>query len=230
MKYEDFNKLISNKNSFTPNLTSKLIVKNTISRLNGSDFLLDYGSGNGSIGLYLLYKKLVKKVIGIESHSFSLNESLYNRDKLLLNADYFPQINFEKLILEQPDIIINDVSGINPTIAIMSEWFQNSCINLNDPNGIELSLDLFKKLKIYNIKAKSIIFPCISLCNRELLINELKKNWQLNIIDKVYWPAPKIFNEIDSINTLQILKEKNLINFTLKFGQIIFDTEIWEAK
>ena len=126
------------------------------------------------------------------------------------------------------DLIINDVSGISETLAKKSSWFKNVPCKTG-VDGTNLTLKIIKSSQNYLNKNGGIIFPIISLSNSRKIEKTLKKKFKkIKIISNNYWFLPDEFN--NNIKKLIEMKKKNLINFEMKYGKIICNTQIVYAK
>ena len=126
------------------------------------------------------------------------------------------------------DLIINDVSGISEELAKKSIWFKNiPCKTGLD--GTNLTIKIIQSSTLHLNKGGGIIFPIISLSNSRKIMQELKKKFKtIKIISNNYWFLPDELNKNQS--RLIKMKQKKLIDFEIKFGKVICNTQILYAK
>jgi hypothetical protein len=229
--FRQFIKGLSLKNSFAPNLTSELLVQTVCTEVSILSSLLDVGSGSGAIALYCKEVFPNSKISGVESNKLSRDESQFNAANLNLHVEFFANDELTRLICTSPQVIVNDVTGISSEVAKLTRWFHHSDAPIDD-DGITLSLDVFKRMRECSqyLDATTIYFPLISLCNRQKYLEELRDTWYLRCITQRDWPAPAELSTSDAISKLGQLRESNKISYRERFGKIIFDTQIWEAK
>ena len=224
--------LILNKNVFSPNLTSRLLIDSVYQySKNKKKFFsraLDLGCGCGAVGISLLKTKIIKG-------------PMYFSD-LSKNASKNTKINLKKNKVEgivksgslfDPwdkhffDLIINDVSAISSELIKISPWFKNiPCRTSKD--GSELTIKFFDQLTKYTDKSSIIFFPVLSLSNKNKILNYAKKKFQkVKLIDTIDWPLPTEMSQFK--NKLNSLKNKKFINYKEKYGKIICSTSIYAA-
>ena len=231
VKLDTKNKLHLNSSSkvFTPTQTTFDLIdalKKNIKKKNIQ--IIDMGCGNGVIGIALLklYKNITNAVfsdVSLESlkdckKNLKLNK-IHEENYELIISDVFKEIPLKKF-----DIIINDISGISQLVANISPWFKRvSCIS--GKNGTKLTLNFLKNYKKYLKKNGKVFFPVISLSNKKIIFNYLKKNRiKYKIISERIWPIPKPMMRHKAL--LRKLKLKKYINFKEQYGLMIANTKI----
>mgnify|MGYP005992049319 FL=1 len=225
--------LILNKNVFSPNLTSRLLINSVYqyskSKKKFFSRALDLGCGCGAVGIALLKNKIIKEPM----HFSDLSKKATENTKINLKKNKAKGIvksgslfdPWDKHIF---DLIINDVSAISSELTKISPWFKNiPCQTSKD--GTELTIKFIDQLTKYTDKNSIIFFPVLSLSNNSKILNYPKKKFQnVKLIDTIEWPLPIEMNQFKS--KLKNLKNKKYINYKEKYGKIICSTSIYVAK
>jgi release factor glutamine methyltransferase len=216
------------KDTFIPTATTNVLLKSLNNFQLKKGDTLDLGSGIGILGLLLMKKKI------FNGNLFASDLSENSILSLLENAKNFNfKVTAKSGSLFDPwkgkrfDNIINDVSGISEDIAKISPWFKNvSCESGSD--GTLLTIEILKQAHNYLNKNGQLFFPIISLSKKEKILEIANKNFtNVKLIEKNEWPLP---NEmLRHLKLLEDLKEKQLINFNVKFGMIIAETSTYVA-
>ena len=218
------------KTVFAPNATSQLIVEETIKHIKKKVDVLDLGCGNGYIGLNI-YKKKKNK---IKSFSFSdLSKKATNKCKINAKKEGLKIIvkngsMFEPWINQKFDLIVESVSAISEPVANWSPWYNKHITCKAGEDGTELVNDILKEGKKYLKKGGKIIFPIVSLYKKEKIINKAKKNYRtVKLLSSKDWPLPKVMYKYEK--QLEKLKKRKLIDYTKRFGIILYTSYIFVA-
>ena len=218
------------KTVFAPNATSQLIVEETIKHIKKKVDVLDLGCGNGYIGLNI-YKKKKNK---IKSFSFSdLSKKATNKCKINAKKEGLKIIikngsMFEPWINQKFDLIVESVSVISEPVANWSPWYNKHITCKAGEDGTELVNDILKEGKRYLKKGGKIIFPIVSLSKKEKIINKAKKNYRtVKLLSSKDWPLPKVMYKYEK--QLEKLKKRKLIDYTKRFGIILYTSYIFVA-
>ena len=218
------------KTVFAPNATSQLIVEETIKHIKKKIDELDLGCGNGYIGLNI-YKKKKNK---IKSFSFSdLSKKATNKCKINAKKEGLKIIikngsMFEPWINQKFDLIVESVSAISEPVANWSPWYNKHITCKAGEDGTELVNDILKEGKRYLKKGGKIIFPIVSLSKKEKIINKAKKNYRtVKLLSSKDWPLPKVMYKYEK--QLEKLKKRKLIDYTKRFGIILYTSYIFVA-
>jgi len=218
------------KTVFAPNATSQLIVEETIKHIKKKVDVLDLGCGNGYIGLNI-YKKKKNK---IKSFSFSdLSKKATNKCKINAKKEGLKIIikngsMFEPWINQKFDLIVESVSAISEPVANWSPWYNKHITCKAGEDGTELVNDILKEGKRYLKKGGKIIFPIVSLSKKEKIINKAKKNYRtVKLLSSKDWPLPKVMYKYEK--QLEKLKKRKLIDYTKRFGIILYTSYIFVA-
>ncbi len=218
------------KTVFAPNATSQLIVEETIKHIKKKVDVLDLGCGNGYIGLNI-YKKKKNK---IKSFSFSdLSKKATNKCKINAKKEGLKIIikngsMFEPWINQKFDLIVESVSAISEPVANWSPWYNKHITCKAGEDGSELVNDILKEGKRYLKKGGKIIFPIVSLSKKEKIIDKAKKNYRtVKLLSSKDWPLPKVMYKYEK--QLEKLKKRKLIDYTKRFGIILYTSYIFVA-
>ena len=218
------------KTVFAPNATSQLIVEETIKHIKKKVDVLDLGCGNGYIGLNI-YKKKKNK---IKSFSFSdLSKKATNKCEINAKKEGLKIIikngsMFEPWINQKFDLIVESVSAISEPVANWSPWYNKHITCKAGEDGTELVNDILKEGKRYLKKGGKIIFPIVSLSKKEKIINKAKKNYRtVKLLSSKDWPLPKVMYKYEK--QLEKLKKRKLIDYTKRFGIILYTSYIFVA-
>ena len=214
---------------FFPTATTNFLIRDAKKFINKNADILDLGCGSGIIAI--LANKLQKnkrkifasdvsnKAVACAKKNFQMHDCNFE----LKIGSLFSPWNKKKF-----DLIINDVSGISEELAKKSTWFKNVPCKTG-VDGTNLTLKIIKSSILHLNKGGGIIFPIISLSNSRKIMQALKKRFKtIKIVSNNYWFLPEELNKNQS--RLIKMKQKKLINFEIKFGKIICNTQIVYAK
>lgn len=222
-------KLYISDSVFKPTATTSFLFRDAAKFINKKMDILDLGCGSGVIAI--LANKLQqnkKKIYASDVSSKAIQYAKKNLDMHKCNFELKKGSLFKPWNNKKFDLIINDVSGISETLAKKSTWFRNvPCRTGLD--GTDLTLKVINSSKLYlNLKG-GIIFPIISLSNSKKIMKVLKKKFKtIKIVSNNFWFLPEELNK--DRNKLLQMRKKKLINFELKFGKVICNTQIVYAK
>jgi SAM-dependent methyltransferase len=217
--------------SFTPNLTTKLIYDHARTCLiTGARDILEVGCGCGVISLGLAIE------FGHKGVNFSLSDIAINatneaKQNFLMNSQR-AEIRSGDILTpweedgKKYDLIINDISGIARDISELSPWF-NKAPAAPGNLGIELLLVFLEKAKAYLAQEARVIFPLISLSQVNTALNAAENIYNLTLIKEVDWPMPK---ELTSKISFELVCEKLKIPVKRKFGMLVGTTYIYEGR
>jgi len=231
-KNKNTQKVFTNNKVFKPTGTSEILIDTAINIINNSKNkkILDLGCGSGVVGI-TVSKNILKNNFfyfsDLSQHATSLTK------KNLINQNLNYQVKTGSLFSPWKnykfDYILNDVAGISEIVAKISPWYNKF---IPSDCGVDGTKNISKVLSSSNnflTKKGCLIFPIISLSNKNKILNIAKKNF--DIVKKIYeksLPLPKIMYKYKK--KLLSLKKKKLINFKEMYGLILFDTEIYIAK
>ena len=210
---------------FKPTATTSFLLKDALKLVNKSKDILDLGCGSGVIGVFVnRLNKNKNKIFASDISGDAVDYARKNFEKYNCNYDLKKGSLFLPWKNKKFDLIINDVSGISEKLAKNSSWFKNvPCKTGTD--GTALTLKIISSSNKYLNKGGGIIFPIISLSNMKKIENLLKKKFKkIKVMSNNYWFLPDELNK--NTNELIEMKKKNLINFEIKYGKIICNTQI----
>lgn len=212
---------------FTPNLTSKLIVK-TIKEIGSTQncHILEVGCGSGWITEQIAAEFHVRnaKFFLSDVSKEAIEIAQVKLQTCVPNAVFRVGSGLEPWVGSKFDLIINDVAGISDAIAEISPWYVGVPCDAGDDglaNTREILSDVNKQLK----NKGCYVTPVISLANaiehRKLLESIFDS---VKYLHRVWWPIPE-----EIVNHASILDdmEKNFgIETQEKYGKRLAYTEV----
>lgn len=214
---------------FNPTATTSFLIRDAKKLIKKKIDILDLGCGSGIIAILAAkFQDNKRKIFASDVSHKAIECAKKNFVRHKCNFELKYGSLFKPWKNKKFDLIINDVSGISEVLAKKSNWFKNvPCKTGLD--GTNLTLKIIKSSKLYLNQKGGIIFPVISLSNSEKIIKELKKRFKtIKIISNNYWFLPEELNK--NKKKLLEMKKKKQINFEIKFGKIICNTQIVYAK
>jgi SAM-dependent methyltransferase len=214
---------------FKPTATTTFLLRDASKLVNKSKDILDLGCGSGVIGVFVnRLNKNKNKIFASDVSVDAVDCARKNFEKYRCNYELKKGSLFSPWKNKKFDLIINDVSGISEKLAKNSSWFKNVPCKTG-ADGTALTLKIISSSNKYLNKGGGIIFPIISLSNTKKIEYLLKKKFKkIKIMSNNYWFLPNELNK--NTNKLIEMKKKNLINFEIKYGKIICNTQIIYAK
>jgi hypothetical protein len=210
---------------FKPNLTSALLIEATVPIAQDHHRLLDLGSGNGNVGLEIAKKCGLNRIFSSDLDDATGQVVAEQSINYGIEVDHRIGSLFEPWCSEKFDLIIDDVSGVAEEIAIISPWF-NGVPCASGESGTRLVAEVLAQSKDYLLPEGQIIFPIISLSNREDLLQVAGKHFRdVRLLRRSDWPLPP--SMMPHLDLMRKLKKLGYANFTEKFGMIICYTEIY---
>ena len=217
------------KEVFKPNATTRLLVENAFKIIKKKSDILDLGCGTGYVGLTIAQKlknknnyffsDLSKKAINL-----CKNNARKNKIKIFAKTGSM----YEPWVGMKFDLIIESISAIAKKVAIVSPWYKNGIPCDCGEDGTELVNEILKVSKKYLKKNGKLIFPIVTLSNKEKILKTAKKQFKnVHLLDSKDWPLPK--SMYSKKNLLEKLKEKGFISYKFKYGLILYSTEIYVA-
>lgn len=215
---------------FTPNLTSKLLLKSASELLSKKpiDNYIELGCGSGFITFNLTnYLSKSKSVFltDISNHSIDEVKKVIMNEKLnftALQSNLFDNVDNNLKF----DLILSDVAAISEKLLPITDWYNGvSCKTGND--GLALISSLLKSSSSYMRKNSVILYPALSLSNMSKLRTIANAYFEnTSVVASKDWPYKFENNDIDYLNNL---KEEGMISFKLISGFHVFTTEIWKS-
>lgn len=217
------------KEVFKPNATTRLLVENAFKIIKKKSDILDLGCGTGYVGLTIAQKfknknnyffsDLSKKAINL-----CKNNAKRNKIKIIAKSGsmYDPWVGMKF------DLIIESISAIAKKVAIVSPWYKNGIPCDCGEDGTELVNEILKVSKKYLKKNGKLIFPIVTLSNKKKILKTAKRQFKnVKLLESQDWPLPKSMYSKKSL--LESLKKKGFISYKLKYGLILYSTEIYVA-
>ena len=190
--------------------------------------ILDLGCGCGLVAI--LIAKHSKYELNLSASDLSetvknvvkINSDAYGLDIDVRKSDIFNAWEKEKF-----DFIINDISGVAEEVASISPWFKNISCEAGEGGNL-LVETVIDNAHEHLLQDGKLIFPVISFSNREAILEKAKATFNnVDLIVRQEWPAPR--EMLAHLDTLEKLKKKGLVDYSISFGQIIGYTEIYCA-
>lgn len=213
---------------FTPNLTSKLLVKSVLEQnLSASARVLEIGCGSGWITHQIALK------LGTRFAEYHLSdiseEAIQEAQAQLLNdlpkAIYKVGAGLKPWSAERAfDVIVNDVAGIADSIAKVSPWYAG-VPSYAGRDGLANTRDILSDVPGLMAKHGLYVAPVISLANA----NEHRRLLELafrtvRYINRVWWPLPKEI--LNFPGELDLVIEEHGVEVKKKYGSVLAFTEV----
>ena len=200
---------------FTPNLTSKLLLKSAtdaLSKQNG--MVLELGCGSGWITGSLI------STHGTGSHNYWLSdiseEAIESSKKSLIpplkieNFEVGSRLNPWKG--KQFNVIINDIAGISDEIAEASEWYKGVPFKAG-LDGLDNTREVLEDISSFLSSEGVFVAPLISLSNVDTYRSLLNETFdEVMFENRKYWPRPD-----------EILEDRVMIEQLRRDGQIVLE-------
>jgi precorrin-6B methylase 2 len=231
-KNKNFKTIILNNKVFKPTGTTEILINSSIDILNNlkNKKILDLGCGSGVVGISVS-KNIPKKNFfyfsDLSKHATNLTKKNLIKHNLYYEVKtgslFSPWKNYKF------DYILNDVAGISEIVAKISPWYNRYIPSDCGVDGTKNISKILSHANNFLTKKGCLIFPIISLSNKNKILNLAKKNF--DIVKKISaksWPLPKSMYKHKK--KLLLLKKKKLVSFKEIYGLILFDTEVYIAK
>ena len=227
--YEKKFNFIYGEKTFVPTSTSEILLENIFADNQKLGSTLDLGTG---IGFVIIMLKL--KGAEIES-CFASDLSTANLSYCKQNATNFRvPVEIKQGSLFKPwdnykfDTIINDVSGIVPSIAEDSGWFKDVPID-SGPDGADLTVKVINEASNHLNEGGVLYTPILSLQNEKRIYKALVDNgFNYKILSSQYWPLPEKVAKNKVL--LEQLIKSDIVRIGTKFGKLCWYTTILKVE
>ncbi len=214
--------------TFKPNLTSEMLLSCAESKVNESSRVLDLGCGSGYVGIQLAKSTKLKELCCSDLDKKSFKKVSIEAKKYMVNLHFMQGSLFEPWQGEKFDLIVDDVSGVSEIVARLSPWFKDIPCDTG-ACGTKLIRKVLGEAKEHLFTKGILIFPIISLSNKEKILKTAKKNFSsVKLFNKKNWFLPE--SMYSEIKVLETQKQLGNILYEKRFGKIICSTEVYIAK
>ena len=217
------------KKVFTPNATTALLVQSTLKILKKNSDVLDLGCGTGYVGLSVAKKAKFKNKYyfsDLSQKAVTLCKQNAKRNNIKIYAKAGSM--YEPWEGKKFDLIIESISAIAKKVAKISPWYKNGIPCDCGEDGTQLVNDVLKVTKKYLKKNGKLIFPIVTLSNKQKILRTANKNFKnVKLLVSKDWPLPQ--SMYSKKNILEKLKKKGVVSYKTKYGLILYSSEIYIA-
>lgn len=212
---------------FTPNLTSKLLLKSATNILkNQTGRVLELGCGSGWLTEKLIAEHGTNE-LGYWLSDISEEAIDVSKNKLIppLTVENFAVGNcLEPWKNTKFDVIINDVAGISDGIAATSEWYRGVPFKAGI-DGLANTREILLNISSFLNNGGVFIAPLISLSDinsyRAMLIDSFE---EVVFEHQTFWPMPELKN--GDQETVDYLRINGMIHLEEKYSKLLAFTEV----
>jgi len=221
--------IFKEKKVFTPNATTNLLVSTTLKILKKKSDVLDLGCGTGFVGLTVAKNTKLKNSYyfsDLSKKAIKLCKKNAKKNKIKIKAKagglYLPWKG------KKFDLIIESISAIAKKVADISPWYKNGIPCNCGEDGTVLVEKVLKETKNYLKKNGRLIFPIVTLSDKKKILRIAKKYFKtVKLVTSKDWPLPESMYSQKKL--LKKLKKKGLISFKVKYGFILYTSDIYIA-
>ena len=213
---------------FTPNTTTNLLIQAVKGKILEPVTLLDLGCGTGVVGIALhLHGLISAPVYASDLSKPAVLCSRVNFKRYGCIADVRDGSMFQPWSDNKFDVIVDDISGIAQSVAVVSPWFQGVPCDSGE-DGVDLVVDIIRNAAQHLNVGGHFFFPVLSLSNVDKLLRVAKECFgSVERVGRQDWPLPVALKA--HLPLLRKLSAEGLIKLEEKFGMTLCYTEVYCA-
>ena len=213
---------------FAPTATSGVLIRSVVENESGSARTLDLGCGTGAVGLALVKAGVAAQPFAASDASqAAVDATIRNAKRSGCSVDARCGPLFDPWLDVGFDVVVDDVSGVAEEVASISPWFSGVPCE-SGPDGDRLVTDVIRQAPGHLKPGGRIYFPIVSFSKAETILGTAEETFES--VEKVGHEAfPLPLGMYDHRETLGRMREEGRIDFSEKFGMILFWTDVYCA-